>query len=61
MNRQLYGGGENMKFKEFNSNAFIDGPMNTWFEENTNIKIIDIKYSADENSSNALVIYEEGE
>ena len=53
--------GSKIKVKEFNSNGFLDEQINTWFEENQNVKIIDTKYSADENSSNALIIYGVGD
>ena len=43
-------------------NAYsVADEINKWFSENRDIKIIDIKYSADEYSSNALVIYVKGD
>ena len=50
-----------MKAKEFSSDISIEDSLNKWFEENQEIKIIDIKYAADETSSNVLIIYQEGE
>lgn len=43
--------------KEFCNQYNIETEVNKWLSENTEIKIIDIKYSANENSSNVLVIY----
>lgn len=49
-----------IKVKEFASEISIEKIMNSWLKKNNNIKIIDIKYSADQFSSNVLLIYEEG-
>ena len=43
--------------KEFCNAYSVADEINKWFSENRDIKIIDIKYSADEYSSNALIIY----
>lgn len=48
-----------IRVKEFNSEISIDSQLNKWLKLNPEIKVIDIKYSANENSSNALIIYEE--
>lgn len=48
-----------MKVKEMYHTEFIDKDMNEWIEENPNVKIIDIKYSASESHSSVLIIYEE--
>ena len=47
--------------KEFCNTYSVADEINKWFSENRDIKIIDIKYSADEYSSNALVIYVKGD
>lgn len=47
-----------MKVKEIN-NVSIENDMNKWLSENKDKKILDIKYSADNESSNVLIIYEE--
>lgn len=49
-----------IQVKESNDEISIESQMNLWLKEHVDIKIVDIKYSANENSSNALVIYEEG-
>jgi len=48
-----------MKVKEFNSDISVEKEVNIWFTKNKDKKIIDVKYSADQYSSNALIIYEE--
>lgn len=48
-----------MKVKEFTNEISVEKEINIWFVKNKDKKIIDIKYSANENSSNALIIYEE--
>jgi hypothetical protein len=48
-----------MKVKEFTNEISVEKEINVWLTKSKNIKIIDIKYSADQHSSNALIIYEE--
>ena len=48
-----------LKVKEFNNDLMVENDVNKWLSENGDKKIIDIKYSADENSSNLLIVYEE--
>ena len=48
-----------IQVKEFSSEMEIEKPLNDWLYENQDKKIIDIKYSADQFSANAMVIYEE--
>ncbi len=48
-----------MQVKEFNAEGFIENQVNNWLTENKDKKIIDIKYSSDQYSSNALIVYEE--
>ena len=48
-----------MKVKEFNSDISVEKEVNIWFTKNKDKKIIDVKYSADQYSSNALIIYKE--
>jgi hypothetical protein len=48
-----------MKVKEFTNEISVEKEVNVWLTKSKNIKIIDIKYSADQYSSNALIIYEE--
>lgn len=48
-----------MKFKEFCNQQSVDLPINLWLKKNPNIKIIDVKYSANGFGSHALIIYEE--
>lgn len=50
-----------LRVKEFNSEYFIEKDTNKWLEEHKNIKLIDIKYNADQYSSNVLIIYESEE
>lgn len=50
-----------MQVKEFTNEISVQNEINAWFKENKDKKIIDIKYSANENSSNALIIYEDNE
>ena len=47
-----------MQVKEFN-NVSIEKEVNNWLRENTDKKIIDIKYAADNECSNVLIVYEE--
>jgi hypothetical protein len=47
-----------VKVKEFNSDTSIADTVNKWLNT-AQVKVIDIKYSADLYSSNALIIYEE--
>ncbi|MHC1683726.1 MAG: hypothetical protein AB6733_12330 [Clostridiaceae bacterium] len=49
-----------VQVKEFCSDIGIEDSVNGWLLVNQNKKIIDIKYSATLNSSNALIIYEDG-
>lgn len=46
-----------MRVREFSNEIAIDKDINKWLEDNPCVQIIDIKYSANENSSNALVVY----
>ncbi|EES50402.1 sporulation protein Cse60 [Clostridium botulinum] len=48
-----------MQVKEFNNDLYVETQINIWLKENKDKKIIDIKYSADQHSSNGLIIYEE--
>ena len=48
-----------LKVKEFNNDLMVENDVNKWLSENSGKKIIDIKYSADANSSNVLIVYEE--
>lgn len=48
-----------MKVKEFTNEISVEKEINIWLVKNKDKKIIDIKYSANENSSNALIIYKE--
>ena len=48
-----------MKFKEFNNEVSVDIPINLWLEKHPNVKISDVKYSANGFGSHALIIYEE--
>lgn len=45
--------------KEFCNEVSVEDQVNNWLSANPDIKIIDIKYSANEYSSNILVVYEE--
>ena len=48
-----------MKVKEFTNEISVEKEVNIWLTKNKNKKIINIKYSADQYSSNALIIYKE--
>jgi hypothetical protein len=48
-----------MKFKEFCNQESVDLPINLWLEKNPDIKICDVKYSANGFGSHTLIIYEE--
>lgn len=47
-----------LRVKEFCLDCGVETHVNKWLAEHKNIKVIDIKYSADQHSSNALIIYE---
>jgi hypothetical protein len=48
-----------LQVKEFSAEISIEKLVNDWLAENKDKEIIKIKYSADQYSSNALIIYEE--
>ena len=48
-----------MKVKEFNNEISVEKEMNVWLTKNSDKKILDIRYSADKDSANALIIYED--
>lgn len=48
-----------IRVKEFTNEISVEKEVNVWLTKNEDKKVIDIKYSANENSSNALIIYEE--
>lgn len=50
-----------MIFKEFCNQESVDVPINEWLKKNPDIKMIDIKYSANGFGSHALIVYEEAE
>ena len=48
-----------MKVKEFNNEISVEKVMNAWLTKHSDKKILDIKYSADKDGANALIIYED--
>ena len=48
-----------LKVKELNNDLMVENDLNKWLSENSDKKIVDIKYSADVNSSNVLIVYKE--
>ena len=48
-----------LQVEEFNSDGYVRDQINEWLKENKDKKIVDIKYSADMDGSNVLIIYEE--
>ncbi|MGL4107239.1 hypothetical protein [Clostridium sp. LP20] len=48
-----------MRVKEICSPGDLGNDINKWLDENKNIKIMDIKYSALPDFSGALIVYEE--
>lgn len=50
-----------LRVKEFCLDCNIEMHVNEWLAEHKDITVADIKYSADRDSSNALIIYESEE
>lgn len=51
-----------IRFKEFKSDdGKLDEQINIWIKNNTNIFIMDTKYSANGFGSHALIIYQRGD
>lgn len=47
-----------MRCKELCAGS-VEHDLNEWFEKNKGVKIIDVKYCADDTASYVLVLYEE--
>ena len=48
-----------LQVKEFFNDVTIEKEVNEWLSKNQDKKIIDIKYSANIDSANVLIVYEE--
>ena len=52
-------GSQVLQVKEFFNDVTIEKEVNEWLSKNQDKKIINIKYSANIDSANVLIVYEE--